>query len=35
MGNVSSYLSQRVYFIRTVQGKESGKNQDLTILDAR
>jgi hypothetical protein len=35
MGNVSTYLSQSVYFIRSVQGKDSGKNQALTILDAR
>jgi hypothetical protein len=34
MENMSAYLSQRVYFIRTVQGKDSGKNQALTILDA-
>jgi hypothetical protein len=35
VGNVSAYLSQSVYFIRSVQGKDSGKNQALTILDAR
>jgi hypothetical protein len=35
MGNVSAYLSQSVYFNRSVQGKDSGKNQALTILDAR
>jgi hypothetical protein len=35
MGNVSTYLSQIVYFNRSVQGKDSGKNQALTILDAR
>jgi hypothetical protein len=35
MGNVSTYLSQSVYFNRSVQGKDSGKNQALTILDAR
>jgi hypothetical protein len=33
MGNVRAYLSQSVYFIRAVQGKDSGKNQALTILD--
>jgi hypothetical protein len=32
MGNMSTYLSQSVYFIRSVQGKGSGKNQALTIL---
>jgi hypothetical protein len=35
MGNVSAYLSHSVYFIRSVQGKDSGKNQALTILDTR
>jgi hypothetical protein len=35
MGNVSAYLSQSVYFYRSVQGRDSGKNQALTILDAR
>jgi hypothetical protein len=35
IGNVSTYLNQSVYFIRSVQGKHSGKNQALTILDAR
>jgi hypothetical protein len=35
MGNMRAYLSQNVYFIRSVQGKDSGKNQALTILDAR
>jgi hypothetical protein len=35
MGNMSAYLSQSVYFNRSVQGKDSGKNQALTILDAR
>jgi hypothetical protein len=34
MGNVKAYLSQSVYFIRSVQGKTPGKNQALTILDA-
>jgi hypothetical protein len=33
MGNISTYLSQSVYFIG--QYKEKGKNQALTILDAR
>jgi hypothetical protein len=33
--NVSAYLSQRVYFDRSAQGKDSGKNQALKILDAR
>jgi hypothetical protein len=32
VGNVSAYLSQSVYFIRSVQGKDSGKNQALTFL---
>jgi hypothetical protein len=31
MGNMSAYLSQSVYFNRSVQGKDSGKNQALTI----
>jgi hypothetical protein len=35
MENVSAYLSQSVYFNRSAQGKDSGKNQVLTILDAR
>jgi hypothetical protein len=35
MGNVNVYLSQNDYFVRSVQGKDSGKNQALTILDAR
>jgi hypothetical protein len=35
MGHMSAYLSQSVYFIRLVQGKDSGKNQALTILDSR
>jgi hypothetical protein len=35
MGNVSTYLSQSVYFNRSVQGKDSSKNQALAILDAR
>jgi hypothetical protein len=35
MGNVSTYLSQSVSFNRSVQGKHSGKNQALTVLDAR
>jgi hypothetical protein len=35
MGNLSAYLSQSVSFNRSVQGKDSGKNQTLTILDAR
>jgi hypothetical protein len=35
MGNVSTYLSQSVYFIRSVQGKDSGKNQALTILRSK
>jgi hypothetical protein len=32
MENVSTYLSQSVYFIRSVQGKDSGKNQALKFL---
>jgi hypothetical protein len=34
VGNVSAYLSQSVYFNRSVQGKgkDSGKNQTSTIL---
>jgi hypothetical protein len=35
VGNMSTYLSQSVYFYRSEQGKDSGKNQALTILDAR
>jgi hypothetical protein len=35
MGNVSAYLSQNVYFNRSAQGKDSGKNQTLIILDVR
>jgi hypothetical protein len=35
MGNMSAYLSQSVYFIRSAQREDSGKNQALTILDAR
>jgi hypothetical protein len=35
MGNMNAYLSQSIYFIRSVQEKDSGKNQALTILDAR
>jgi hypothetical protein len=35
VGNVSAYLSQSVYFNRSVPGKDSGKNQASTILDAR
>jgi hypothetical protein len=27
MGNVSAYLGQSVYFNRSVQGNDSGKNQ--------
>jgi hypothetical protein len=34
-GNGNTYLSQSAYFIRLVQGKDTGKNQALTILDAR
>jgi hypothetical protein len=36
MGNMSAYLSQSVFFeYLNKQGKDSGKNQALTILDAR
>jgi hypothetical protein len=35
VGNMRAYLSQSVYFIRAVQGKYSGKNQVLTIRDAK
>jgi hypothetical protein len=34
MGNVGAYLSQCLFY-RSVQGKDSGKNEALTILDAR
>jgi hypothetical protein len=34
MGNVSTYLSQSLFY-RSVQGKDSDKNQASIILDAR
>jgi hypothetical protein len=34
MGNVTAYLSQNLFY-RSVQGKDSSKNQALRILDAR